>query len=617
MNPISGNQFASRQETADAAIGLWSPLKPFFTPGKGRVDLGQTSAHFTKTAAEFEGFSRPLFGLAPLAAGGFDFKDWDFFNEGFTNGADPNHKDYWGVAYDFDQRIVESAALGLSLRLVPEKLWDPLTPTAKDNLAAWLKHILTLKVPDNNWNFFLVLVSLGLEKVGVEHDMSVRVRALDLLETYYLEDGWYTDGDNRRLDHYIGFAMHFYGLLYAKLAPEDAARGQRFKERAALFAQQFKYWFDETGAGLAFGRSMTYRFAQNGFWAALAYADVDAVPWGEVRGIWARNMRWWNDQPYFDRDGVMSVGYAYPTLHMSEGYNSPGSPYWAMKAFLPLALGDDHPFWATPETPGKQLEGIGKSKVPGFIAYGEKDNNILLSSGNETRNFMRFGSDKYSKFAYSTHFGFAVNGDTNCFESAAFDNVLAFSDNGGTAFSRYEADDNRIGDDFLYCRWSPNRDIKVETWLIARAPWHLRIHVIEADRDFQTREGGFVIERNDIPPELMEEAEGSVLIKNGTSWSMIKDIKLDEATVSRSGKAQIALPSTALHFPRVFVPQLHADIPAGRSIFAAAIIASPNLSVMDRNRAAVPTAPTLEELFAMRDSAETVVTMRNKEKPRK
>lgn len=617
MNPISGNQFASRQESADAAIGLWSPLKPFFTPGKGRVDLGQTSAHFTKTAAEFEGFSRPLFGLAPLAAGGFDFKDWDYFTEGFTNGANPNHKDYWGVAYDFDQRIVESAALGLSLRLVPEKLWDPLTPTAKDNLAAWLKHILTLKVPDNNWNFFLVLVSLGLEKVGVEHDMSVRVRALDLLETYYMDEGWYTDGDNRRLDHYIGFAMHFYGLLYAKLAPEDVARGQRFKARAVLFAQQFKHWFDDEGAGLAFGRSMTYRFAQNGFWGALAFADVEALPWGEVRGLWARNMRWWNKQPYFDRDGVMSIGYAFPSLHMSEGYNSPGSPYWAMKSFLTLAVADNHPFWTTPETPAKPIEGTHKAKVPGFVAYGEKGNNVLLSSGNETRNFMRCGAEKYSKFAYSTHFGFSVNADTHCFESAGFDNMLVFSDNGGNAFSRYEADDNRIGDDFLYSLWRPTRDIKVETWLIARAPWHLRIHIIEADRDFQTKEGGFVIERNDTPPELLEETEGSALIKNGTSWSMIKDIKVDEATVTRSGKAQLALPSTALHFPRVFVPQLQTDIAAGRSIFAAAIIASPNLSDMDKNRAAIPTAPTMAELFAMRDGAETVVTMRNKEKPRK
>ncbi|SQB37568.1 Uncharacterized protein conserved in bacteria [Citrobacter koseri] len=36
---------------------------------------------------------------------------------------------------------------------------------------------------------------------------------------------------------------------------------------------------------------------------------------------------------------------------MCEDYNSPGSPYWALKVFLILALPDDHAFWQAEELP--------------------------------------------------------------------------------------------------------------------------------------------------------------------------------------------------------------------------------------------------------------------------
>ena len=52
---------------------------------------------------------------------------------------------------------------------------------------------------------------------------------------------------------------------------------------------------------------------------------------------------------YRDAVGVLTIGYAYPNLHLAEGYNAPGSPYWAMKAFACLALPADHPFWQAEE----------------------------------------------------------------------------------------------------------------------------------------------------------------------------------------------------------------------------------------------------------------------------
>lgn len=41
---------------------------------------------------------------------------------------------------------------------------------------------------------------------------------------------------------------------------------------------------------------------------------------------------------------MLTIGYAYPNILMSENYNVPGSPYWCMKAFAFLMLPAGHPF---------------------------------------------------------------------------------------------------------------------------------------------------------------------------------------------------------------------------------------------------------------------------------
>ena len=63
----------------------------------------------------------------------------------------------------------------------------------------------------------------GLERIGVDFDRSLTETYLRELEAFYLGDGWYRDGNVPRVDHYIPFAMHFYGLIYAGLAQDDRA----------------------------------------------------------------------------------------------------------------------------------------------------------------------------------------------------------------------------------------------------------------------------------------------------------------------------------------------------------------------------------------------------------
>ena len=280
---LAANPLASRADARKLLHDLFEPLVPAFSTGRAQVRLGLDAAHFDRKAAWFEGFARPLWGLAPLHAGGGAFAHWHLFREGLESGSDPADPEYWLETSDRNQRSVEIAALGFAIALAPDALWQPLPDAAKKNLAAWIKVIETVAMADNNWHFFPVLAGLGLERVGVPIDAASRERHLNRIDDFVRADGWYGDGAEPFIDHYNGFALHFYGLLYAHLAQDrDPVRAQEFRERARAFAQGYRHWFGRDGAGLAIGRSLTYRFAMAAFFGALAYADVEALPWGEI-----------------------------------------------------------------------------------------------------------------------------------------------------------------------------------------------------------------------------------------------------------------------------------------------------------------------------------------------
>ena len=73
-----------------------------------------------------ESFTRPLWGLAPLAAGGGAFEGLDLVLSGLDHGTNPDHPDYWGDVGRHDQRMVEMAGLSQALLLAPETFWTPL-----------------------------------------------------------------------------------------------------------------------------------------------------------------------------------------------------------------------------------------------------------------------------------------------------------------------------------------------------------------------------------------------------------------------------------------------------------------------------------------------------------
>ncbi|PDT45309.1 hypothetical protein CO661_23860 [Sinorhizobium fredii] len=602
-NPLAANPLETRSDMQHALLDLFDPLLPYFSKGNARVRLDAAGAHFDRAAADLEGFARPLWGLAPFAAGGGDFRHWQRFADGIANGTDPNHPEFWGWVNNRDQRMVELAAIGFALALIPEKLWDPLTGRARDNLVTYLLHARKFDYADNNWKFFRILVDIALDRLGVGYDRRLTNAYLAELDDFYIADGWYRDGNVRRVDHYIPFAMHFYGLIYSRLVDDDYSK--RYRERALAFARDFRHWFAEDGATLPFGRSLTYRFACAGFWSALAFADLEALPWGEIKGLCLRHLRWWADKPMTHRDGVLSVGYGYPNLLMSENYNSAGSPYWAFKAFLPLAVGEDHPFWTSSESPPVPLSDTVALRHPGMVMMPCRGDVVALSSGQENRQ-MRFGSEKYAKFAYSTSYGFSVESDERGFVGGAFDSMLAFSDDGIHYRVRETNQDVRLAGNVLYSKWSPWPDVVVETWLLPASPWHVRLHRVATPRPLETAEGGFAIARRDFEADTLCAMTGAAYAIGEEDFSGIRDLG---STVARQGLAQKAPPNTHLIAAKTLVPQLRAAIPAGETILRCAVLALRDTFAVSSDWERPPAAPDLTDLRVVAVQGVTVGAM--------
>lgn len=590
--PIAGNPLRTRDDFAQALKQLIDPLKPFYSTGRARIMLGNTSASFTDSVAGFEGFSRVLWGLAPLAAGGTDSEMWEYVVPGIINGTDPAHEEYWGDIQDYDQRIVETAAFGLSLALAPDKLWEPLTQKERDNLVVWLSKVNSRKAYDCNWLFFAVLVNLGLKAVGAPYDKAVMEENQERVDAFYMADGWYADGVRAHCDYYVPFAIYYYGLFYAKLMEnDDPVRSRLYKKRAAQFAEQFIYWFAEDGSALPYGRSLAYRFAQSAFWGAMAFAGVEWESPGVLKGLLLRNLRWWFSQPIFRPDGTLTIGYAYPSLIMAENYNSPGSPYWALKSFLPLALGENHPFWTAEELPLPELERMSVQQQPHLVICKQPEHSHLVAfnTGHLSTNEHTHTSAKYEKFAYSNVFGFSVPRAEWGLGQGAFDSMLALSEGDNLYRVKRKVESSSIEDGKLHMTWKPWADVEVNTWIAAGAPWHIRVHRIQTARALSAAEGGFALGLETLQGtagdwSASQEGKGAAA-SNVLGTSAIR-------MLYGSGKAELIYPNTNTNLMngRTVIPTVRASMEPGVHWLATAVFAEPGGAGLGRLSADVPAA---------------------------
>jgi hypothetical protein len=538
-------------------INIVNPLKKYFCGGK--VCFAKHRAWYENVSGDMEAFARPLWGLVPLWAGGGEADEFvSLYNKGFAEGTKTNTENYWGECHDCDQRFVEMAAIAYGLMFAPEKLWEPLSAEAKDNLIQWLSTINYNAVCDSNWTFFRVLVNAALKKTGRQYDKERMEKDLARIDEFYLSNGWYKDGEKGQCDYYIAFAFHFYSLIYAiAMEKDDESRAKLYKSRAEEFAKDFIYWSDENGEFLPYGRSLTYRFAQCAFWGACVAADIRPFSLEVMKGIIARSLDAWTSKNIFDTGGLLSVGYDYPNLLMAEHYNAHGSPYWGLKAYIFLMLPDDHEFWTAEAASMPELEPL---KIMG-------NNSQLVSRRNGKTVMYPIGSitdfscgqiiPKYLKFAYSAHFGFNVMRSQLSLDESAPDSMLVFEVD-GMIMVRCHFNGGSVENGKVIVNWSPFEGIDVKTVITPTESGHIRSHEINSQVDCTAYDAGFAVSSGDSD-SLETSVDKGAYAKN----------KFQQCSVtSDEGEGIIidASPNTNIRYPKTVIPAVKYEIKKGKTI---------------------------------------------------
>lgn len=511
-------ELRTRDDMAMLLLDWIRPLKEHYSRGGAQLIIGNTSAHYGEGSIRMEGYSRVLWGLGPLFAGDNEglpeeqrqeIEAWkELTRRGLIHGTDPAHEEYWQDVWDFDQKMVEMAAVVNALLLAPHVFWDPLTDRQRENVYRWLNQINSHKVHANNWRFFRVLVNVLFLKLGLPHSEACRKDDLEVVERCYEGEGWYFDGHPGQKDYYIPFAMHYYGLIYAEQMKErEPEYCGRLRERAAQFYPDFIHWFDREGREVPYGRSLTYRFAHSAAFAAMAFAGAD-VPMGELKALILGNLRYWGSQPIFDKGGILTIGYQYPNLIMSERYNGPGSPYWSFKTFLVLALSGEHPFWKSPE----EKPVLNRKRLLGhpnmIVVHEESGHTLLYPTGQKSGNFGNTEA-KYQKFVYSNRFGFSISRGTEL-EDGAFDNTLAGTEAGDNFWRmRREAEQFEVTENCTRTLYGLMPGVRVESLVIPLDKGHMRVHFVRTTKRIELADGGFAIPAEDglrrMEPSMTEQ----------------------------------------------------------------------------------------------------------------
>ncbi len=551
------------------------PLKSHYSEGYAQLLLGRNSAPYGENDVRLEGYARVLWGLGPLLSQQntslpdeiqSEINDWaEKTRTGLINGTDPHHKEYWGEAKDRDHKFVEMAAIANAILMAPDVYWKPLSQKHKCNVFNWLNQINKRDIYGNNWIAFRILVNTLFCRIGLMAWNKEMENDLAVFDSNYEGGGWYHDGIPGKKDYYIPFAMHFYGLLVAKYMNNELPQYcATLKRRAEQFYRDYHYWFDGKGRSVPFGRSLTYRFAHTAAFAAMAFADMD-IPIGELRHFVLQNLRFWHSQPIFDNGGILSIGYCYPNLIMSELYNSNGSPYWAFKSFLILALPEEHEFWNCKEViPTKDKKR--KLMWANMIAdHTDSEHALLYPAGLYSPNIGNADA-KYQKFVYSSAFGFSVSRGTSLCDGA-FDSALAISMAGDDYWrTRQKCLQFEVTDSHTRTLYFPIPGVRVESVIVPLSYGHVRIHYISTNYAIDLADSGFAIKKEDgmhfSTKEMIKRTENQVCCH--FPWGISGAVSLD-----MRGEPEIieAFPNTNLVGSLTLIPTLRCSLNPGEYIF--------------------------------------------------
>ena len=255
------------------------------------------------------------------------------------------------------------------------------------------------------------MVQTFLRSVGGPCSTTEMAEDLATHDSFLRADGWMSDGPTRAYDHYNGWALHLYPILWARMAGAgDLAAERRGRDLAALdrFLQDAVTLVGADGSPLIQGRSLIYRFAAAApFWVG-ALAQVPSLAPGMLREAATRTVWHFVDRGVPDEHGLLPLGWYGPWPRLAQDYSGPSSPYWASKGLLGIALPADHPVWTSPAQPLPVDSGetLRAAPAPGWLIASTRADGIVrvINHGTDHADEGADVADSplYARIGYST-----------------------------------------------------------------------------------------------------------------------------------------------------------------------------------------------------------------------
>ena len=405
----------TRAQWLEYADRLLAGARAWASPGNARITPPGEEGGYGRAVDGLEGFARTFllagFRLAGDRGEGLDDLA-DFYRRGVTNGVDPDAEDRWVRMDEHAQAKVEAASIALVLDMTRPWIWDRLDATTQQRVIDYLAPVVgDTTYPKTNWLWFRIVVQTFLRSVGGPWSAEDIADDLALHDSLVREDGWMSDGFERSYDHYVGWALHLYPVLWARMqGAGDLAGGRTEQDVAALdrFLQDAVALVGADGSPLIQGRSLIYRFAAAApFWIG-AIAGVPSVSLGQLRHAANRVVGHFAENGAPDSDDLLTMGWHHEWRALAQSYSGPGSPYWAVKGLIGISLPADHPVWAAPAEPLPVESGdiLATVRSAGWIISGTHDDGIvrIVNHGTDhaAEGSLVGDSPLYARIGYST-----------------------------------------------------------------------------------------------------------------------------------------------------------------------------------------------------------------------
>ncbi|MCX5065826.1 DUF2264 domain-containing protein [Micromonospora lupini] len=405
----------NRDDLLALADRMLAATRPFASPGRALVTLPGPEGGYGRAVDGLEGFARTflLAGFRITGARGVGVDELvDRYATGIAAGTDPSAPDRWVRLDEHPQAKVEAASIALVLDLTRPWIWDRLPSAVQERVVDYLRPAVGDDTyPRINWVWFRLVVQTFLRSVGGPHSLDEMAEDLRTHDGFARGDGWMSDGPDRAYDHYVGWALHLYPTLWARMAgAADLAEQRRERDLAGLdrFLRDAVALVGADGAPLIQGRSLIYRFAAAApFWVG-AIAGVPSVSLGQLRGAATRIVRHFVANGALDERGLLTLGWHRPWPRLAQSYSGPGSPYWASKGLLGIALPADHPVWSAPEEPlpVQERDEVRAIHAPGWLVSGTRADGIVRVVNHGTDHAVEGAtvgdSPLYARLGYST-----------------------------------------------------------------------------------------------------------------------------------------------------------------------------------------------------------------------